>query len=314
MVERSRTKASRTASRQRRGADCSLKFNPVALGSIFDVLDAVAWMSNATPSKISQFANIDPRTVGKVLKNTVTLGITEHLNGEFSLRLPYPPKGSEDEKKAVLKESLYKMPLLRQLRQFRKLGDDASTALRKAATLSGVENYNEAAMAPLLKWARELGAVDAENSLEDLVDEAVIRKEERHLASGKQTVAFLSHSSRDKPFIRKLAADLNQAGIDVWFDEQTILVGDSMTEKIGQGLAQSDFFVIALSKNSVSSTWVQKELNNAVIQEVERRAVTVLPIKLDDCDVPAILRDKKYADFSKSYRNGFDGLLRSMKK
>jgi len=203
---------------------------------------------------------------------------------------------------------------MRQLRQFLKLGDDHATALRKAATLAGVENYQESAVSPLLKWARELGAADPDTSVEDLVDEAVARKEVRHQAAKKTTVAFLSHSSKDKQFVRKLAADLTENGIDVWFDEQKILVGDSITEKIGQGLAQSDFFVIALSENSVNSAWVRKELSDAVIQEIEKKAVTVLPIKLDDCAIPELLRDKKYADFSKSYKVGLQELIQAMKQ
>ncbi len=297
----------------KRRSGCSLKFDPVGLESIFDVLDAIAWMSNATSTKIAQFTSMDPRTVGKVLKNGLTLEILDRVDDEYALRLPYPSKGSEDEKKAVLRESLYKMPLMRHLRQFLKLGDDHPAALRKAATLASVENYQESALAPLLKWARELGAADPDTSVEDLVDEAVARKEERHQAAKKTTVAFLSHSSRDKQFIRKLAADLTENGIDVWFEEQKILVGDSITEKIGQGLAQSDFFVIALSENSVNSAWVKKELSNAVIQEIEKRAVTVLPIRLDDCEIPELLRDKKYADFSKSYKIGLQELIQAMK-
>jgi hypothetical protein len=206
----------KSVSKSEKKSGCSLKFDPVALDSIFDVLDAVAWMSDPSAIKIAQFTNMDPRTVGKVLKNALTLGILDNINREYSLRLPYPWKGSEDEKKAVLRESLYKMPLMRQLRQFLKLGDDHATALRKAATLAGVENYQESALSPLLKWARELGAADPDTSVEDLVDEAVARKEVRHQAAKKTTVAFLSHSSKDKQFVRKLAGSVGQLSVGGW--------------------------------------------------------------------------------------------------
>ena len=68
-------------------------------------------------------------------------------------------------------------------------------------------------------------------------------------------IAFISHSSKDKPFIRKLVADLTAEGVSVWLDEQRIRVGDSIPERIGQGLAESDIFLIALSENSVGSDW-----------------------------------------------------------
>ena len=250
---------------------CSLKFEPVGIDSMLAVLDAISWIGNPTSTTISQFTGGDPRTVGKVLKNALTLGIIEPFDDLFSLTLPYPPKGSRNEKEAVLKEALFKMPLVVHMRQFLSLGDSQSIAARKAATMIGVTNYDEGALVPLLKWARELKALDPAVMAEDLVEEAVFTKQARHQSEDKKVVAFVSHSTKDKPFIRQLSADLVGAGIDVWLDEHRILVGDSITEKIGQGLAQSDYFVIALSEASVKSEWVKKELSRALISEVEKK-------------------------------------------
>jgi len=291
----------------------SLKFESVGVDSLFSVLDAIAWVDQPTQKTITQFAGVDARTTGKVLKNCVTIGIIDPVGDTFSLKLPYPYKGSPEQKQAVVKESLFKMPLIVHMRQFLNLGDNRSTAARKAATMIGVENYSESAVAPVIKWATQLRALDPESTIEDLVDEAVVTKEQRHKTDAKKIVAFLSHSSKDKPFIRQLASDLAKEGIDTWLDEHRILVGDSITEKIGQGLAQSDYFIIALSESSVSSAWVKKELSGALLREVERRKVTVLPIKLSECQIPEMLQDKKYADFSKSYKEGLQQLIQTMK-
>jgi len=78
----------------------------------------------------------------------------------------------------------------------------------------------------------------------------------------------------------------------VWLDEQRIHVGESITGRINQGLAESDFFVVALSMGSVDSERVKKELNGALIEEAERRKITDFPIKLDDCEIPTILKDQ----------------------
>lgn len=99
----------------------------------------------------------------------------------------------------------------------------------------------------------------------------------------------------------------------VWLDEQQILVGDSIPEKIAQGLAESDFFLLVVSKSSVESPWVKKELNNALVQEIERRKVTVLPIKLDEAKVPDSIGEKLYANFTGSYEEGLRRLLESIK-
>lgn len=91
-----------------------------------------------------------------------------------------------------------------------------------------------------------------------------------------------------------------------------IKVGDSIPEKISQGLAESDYFLFAASKDSVDLEWVKRELNSALVKEVEKRAVTILPLRLDDAKMPAIIADKKYADFSESYKGGLDDLLSAM--
>ncbi|MCL2041490.1 MAG: toll/interleukin-1 receptor domain-containing protein [Bacteroidales bacterium] len=43
---------------------------------------------------------------------------------------------------------------------------------------------------------------------------------------------FISHSSKDKEFVRKLAKDLQRNGIEVWLDEWTLKIGDSFAESI----------------------------------------------------------------------------------
>jgi hypothetical protein len=133
------------------------------------------------------------------------------------------------------------------------LGDTLANALRKAATIAGVAPYVEGDLLPLVEWARTLQALEPRLIAEDLVDVAEASKAERHRVDSKKRVAFLSHSSKDKPFIRQLAADLTANGIDVWLDEQRIGVGDSIPEQIAQGLAQSDYFLVAISAASVGS-------------------------------------------------------------
>ena len=149
--------------------------------------------------------------------------------------------------------------------------------------------------------------------VEVLVNEAVAAKEARHVEHAHERVVFISHSSNDKPFVRKLAADLVASGVKIWIDEQNILVGDSIPEKIAQGLAESDFFLIVVSQNSANSEWVKKELSGAIVQEIERRKVTVLPIRPDTAPMPATIKDRSYADFSHSYEDGLEKLLRSIK-
>lgn len=289
------------------------RFEPAKLDSLFVVLDAIAWLDSPTSSQISQFAGIDPRTAGKLLKNAIQIGLADLIGNGYVLALPYPYKGTLEQKQAVVREALVRLPLLTSLRQFQRLGDKIEVALRKAATINGIAPFIASDLTPLLNWAQSLDALNPSLLAEDLVDAAETKKVRRHKEENGRLVAFLSHSSVDKPFIRQLAADLTANGIGVWLDEQRIRVGDSIPEKIAQGLAESDFFLIGMSKKASESAWVQKELNNALMSEVQRRKVHILPLKLDDSPMPPIIADKKYADFSQSYRAGLEELLTALR-
>jgi hypothetical protein len=291
-----------------------LRFEAVKIDPLFEVLDAVAWLDSPSSKDIAQFAGVDPRTAGKLLKNARLIGLVESADDTaYVLAQPYPYKGTLDQKRKVVREALLRLPLIASVRQFMALGNDLQTAMRKAATIAGEQNYDKSAVSPIITWANSEKVLDLGVRVEGLVDEAVAAKQTRHEAYSEQRVAFISHSSKDKKFVRQLAADLVANGVNVWLDEQRIRVGDSIPEKVAQGVAESDFFLLVISENSVGSAWVQKELNSALVKEIERRRVTVMPLKLDDAKVPDSIIDKKYADFSGSYASGLSELLNAIK-
>ena len=109
---------------------------------------------------------------------------------------------------------------------------------------------------------------------------------------------FLSHNSQDKPFVRKLAKDLRSQGFYVWVDEAEIKLGDSLIEKIRDGLDRVEYVGVVLSNNSINSQWVKKEIDIAMNKEIENKKVTVLPLMLEKVDLPYFLKGKLYADFT----------------
>ena len=70
---------------------------------------------------------------------------------------------------------------------------------------------------------------------------------------------FLSHNSKDKPWVRGLAERLMADDVVVWLDEAEINIGDSLIDKIAEGIKEMKFVAAIISKNSVESSWVQKE-------------------------------------------------------
>ncbi|WP_085314302.1 toll/interleukin-1 receptor domain-containing protein [Derxia lacustris] len=125
---------------------------------------------------------------------------------------------------------------------------------------------------------------------------------------------FLSHNHADKAFVRRLAIDLDAQGIQCWLDEAEIKIGDSLIEKIRTGIDEMDFVAIILSPASVNSSWVQREMDVAMNQEIAGRRIKVLPIMYRKCELPGFLLGKRYADFQDEsrYMIELEGLVRSM--
>lgn len=126
------------------------------------------------------------------------------------------------------------------------------------------------------------------------------------------TKVFVSHSSLDKPFARSLCMDLEDNGFIPWLDELNIMVGESIPEKISIGIKEADFIIVILSNHSVNSRWVQKEWQTKYWSEIEKGKVHVLPVLLEDCEIPELLKTKKYADFRKDFNKGLLELVSAL--
>lgn len=102
---------------------------------------------------------------------------------------------------------------------------------------------------------------------------------------------FISHASDDKDrFVRTFAASLRERGVDAWVDEWEIYPGDSLVDKIfEEGLKAANAVIIILSRNSVDKPWVREELNAGVVNRINRGG-RLIPVILDDADVPEVLR------------------------
>jgi hypothetical protein len=120
---------------------------------------------------------------------------------------------------------------------------------------------------------------------------------------------FISHSSQDRTFAERLAEDLRRHRLSVWFDCRELKVGDSICDVISAALDAVDYLVVILSRASVQSRWVQAELNAALMAELSGKGIMVLPVLMEEVEIPPLLRDRKYADFRVKYNDGLRELL-----
>lgn len=95
---------------------------------------------------------------------------------------------------------------------------------------------------------------------------------------GETHDVFISHASEDKDdFVRPLANALMDEGLNVWFDEMTLRIGDSLRQKIDRGLVNSRVGLVVLSPEFINKGWTNYELDGIVTRTVSGEQI-LLPI------------------------------------
>lgn len=93
---------------------------------------------------------------------------------------------------------------------------------------------------------------------------------------------FLCHASEDKEeYAKPLYDELIRNGISVWYDEGEILWGDSITDKIQEGIKLSRFAIIYFSKNFLRKNWANSEFRNLYQRQQTEGRKIILPLILD---------------------------------
>lgn len=106
----------------------------------------------------------------------------------------------------------------------------------------------------------------------------VTRTESKAPARPERWDVFISHASEDKEAIaRPLADNLKAKGLNVWYDDFSLKLGDSLRQAIDRGLSRSKFGVVILSPRFFEKHWPQQELNGLATREVNGQKI-ILPI------------------------------------
>jgi len=111
---------------------------------------------------------------------------------------------------------------------------------------------------------------------------------------------FLCHSSQDKPIVRELYQRLLAEGwINPWLDEEKLLPGQDWDMEIEKAVEAADAVIVCLSNSSVTKEgYVQKELKRVldVADSKPDEVIFIIPVRLDDCEVPRRLVRWHYED------------------
>jgi Predicted nucleotide-binding protein containing TIR -like domain len=127
---------------------------------------------------------------------------------------------------------------------------------------------------------------------------------------------FISYTSEgdDYTIANFLYTDLSNEGHSIWMDQWNITVGQSIPGEVNKALAESDFMLLLLSKAAVNSYWVNAEWQAMFMNEMKKEKVAILPLLLEECEIPALLHSKKYANFKNGYPDGLDEIRLAIRK
>lgn len=121
---------------------------------------------------------------------------------------------------------------------------------------------------------------------------------------------FISHSSRDRAFVVRLARLLKDHKVDYWFSVH-IAGAKQWHDEIGRALDRCDWFLIVLTPSSVRSQWVKRELLFALNEH--RYNEKIIPVLRKPCEHARLswtLPELQLVGFSGDFDLGCRQLLR----
>lgn len=116
-------------------------------------------------------------------------------------------------------------------------------------------------------------------ALRTIIEDVAAPNPETPLPPGAEEFdLFISHATEDKDgIVRDLVAALEQRGVEVWYDETQLRIGDSLRQRIDAGLARSRFGLVVVSHAFFAKNWPQYELDGLVSLEMAGRQ-RILPV------------------------------------
>jgi hypothetical protein len=93
---------------------------------------------------------------------------------------------------------------------------------------------------------------------------------------------FISYSSKNDDFARRLHADLQDKGVRCWFAPHDMKIGAKILDTLDEAIRLRDKVLLVLSEASIASDWVEDEVTKAFAEERQRGGTVLFPVQLDD--------------------------------
>lgn len=113
-------------------------------------------------------------------------------------------------------------------------------------------------------------------------------------------MVFLCHAAQDKPTVRILYQRLRDDGFNPWLDEENLLPGQDWRLEIERAVHRSDCMIVCLSRAAMRPDgFMHREIALALeaIARSPERPPAIIPLRLEECDVPEVLAHLHWADY-----------------
>lgn len=155
---------------------------------------------------------------------------------------------------------------------------------------------------------------DAE-AIEREVTEAILLRGQQFSADkqGFDYDVALSFSGKDRAYAEKLATQLMLNNISVFYDksEQANLWGRNLQLHLTELYrVRARYCIVLVSANYVTSRWTKVEIEAALAREFERGETYILPLRLDDTELSALLPVRGFVD---TRQESFEGIVTMVK-
>ena len=136
---------------------------------------------------------------------------------------------------------------------------------------------------------------------------------------------FISYSRKDKAFAKRLYADLQSNNVRCWFAPEDLKWGERIRTGIDEAIRLYDKLLLVLSRYSLASGWVEREVKTALAKERKEKRTVLFPVRLDKAVLESpfswateIRHERNIGDFTRwknndEYQKAFSRLLRDLK-
>lgn len=137
---------------------------------------------------------------------------------------------------------------------------------------------------------------------------------------------FISYSSKNQDFAERLHVDLKNRRIDCWFAPEELKIGDRFPDRIEESIRLYDKLLLILSRDSIQSSWVEREVRAAFEKETKRDEPVLFPIRVDEAVMSSdkewaasIRRTRHIGDFREwknydAYQKSLERLLQDLQR